>query len=86
MVIDYAICVGTVGGGLSHSPDGGESWDQIREPIPSECNVRALAVYQITLTTSWLARMSESSTARTTVPPGRSWNHPWMVYKSGLSA
>ena len=45
MVIDYAICVGTVGGGLSHSPDGGESWDQIREPIPSECNVRALAVH-----------------------------------------
>ena len=42
---NYSICVGTVGGGLSHSPDGGEAWDRVRDPIPSECNVRALAVH-----------------------------------------
>ena len=34
-----------MGGGLSCSPDGGETWNRIRNPIPSECNVRALTVY-----------------------------------------
>lgn len=42
---DFTLCVGTVGGGLSCSPDGGETWNRIRNPIPSESNVRALAVY-----------------------------------------
>ena len=43
MAGNYTISVGTVGGGLSVSPDGGESWNRIRDPMPSECNVRALA-------------------------------------------
>jgi photosystem II stability/assembly factor-like uncharacterized protein len=42
---DYTIFVGSVGGGLSYSPDGGESWNRVRDPLPSECNVRALTVY-----------------------------------------
>ncbi len=42
---DYTLCVGTVGGGLSQSPDGGETWNRIRAPLPTECNLRALAVY-----------------------------------------
>ena len=42
---DYTIHVGSVGGGLSCSPDGGETWNRIRDPLPSECNVRATAVY-----------------------------------------
>ena len=42
---DYTIFVGCVGGGLSYSPDGGESWNRVRNPLPSECNVRALTVY-----------------------------------------
>jgi len=41
---DFTLCVGTVGGGLSCSPNGGETWNRIRQPIPSECNVRALTV------------------------------------------
>ena len=45
MTKDYTICVGSVGGGLSCSPDGGETWNRIRTPLPSECNVRALHVY-----------------------------------------
>jgi len=45
MARDYTLCIGTVGGGLSCSPDGGETWNRIRQPIPSECNVRALTVY-----------------------------------------
>ena len=45
MAGNYTISIGTVGGGLSCSPDGGETWNRIRNPIPSECNVRALAVY-----------------------------------------
>jgi hypothetical protein len=42
---DYTISVGTVGGGLSVSHDGGEAWTRIRHPLPSECNVRTLQVY-----------------------------------------
>ncbi len=45
MAHDYTIGVGTVGGGLSFSHDGGESWTRIRNPLPSECNVRALRAY-----------------------------------------
>ena len=44
---DYSICVGATGfgGGVWHSPDGGESWNRIRDPFPLGCQVRALAVY-----------------------------------------
>ncbi len=45
MAKDYTIFVGSVGGGLSYSPDGGESWNRVRDPLPSECNIRALTVY-----------------------------------------
>ena len=45
MANDYTICVATVGGGLSVSPDGGGTWNRIRDPLPSECNIRALTVY-----------------------------------------
>ena len=45
MASDFTICIGTVGGGLNVSPDGGESWNRIRQPIPSEGTVRTLAVY-----------------------------------------
>lgn len=45
MAQNFTLCIGTVGGGLSCSPDGGETWNRIRNPIPSECNVRATTVY-----------------------------------------
>ena len=45
MAAGYTVCIGTVGGGLSRTTDGGNTWDRIRDPLPSECNVRALAVY-----------------------------------------
>ena len=45
MAQEYTICVGSVGGGLSVSPDEGQTWTRIRQPLPSECNVRALTVY-----------------------------------------
>ncbi len=45
MSAGYTLCVGTVGGGLSRTSNGGKTWDRIRDPIPSECNVRALSVY-----------------------------------------
>jgi sortilin (neurotensin receptor 3)/photosynthesis system II assembly factor YCF48-like protein len=45
MAHDYTLCVGTVGGGLSWTADGGGTWNRIRQPIPSESNVRALTVY-----------------------------------------
>lgn len=44
MAKDYTICVGTVGQGLWHSPDGGDSWQRMRDPFPQETQVRALAV------------------------------------------
>ena len=33
---DYSICVGAVGfgGGVWHSPDGGDTWNRIRDPFP----------------------------------------------------
>lgn len=45
MASDYTITIGAVGGGLSTSPDVGHTWNRIRDPLPSECNVRALTVY-----------------------------------------
>ena len=44
---DYSICVGAVGfgGGVWHSPDGGEIWNRIRDPFPLGSQVRGLAVY-----------------------------------------
>ena len=40
MAKDYSILIGTVGQGLGVSADGGETWTKIRQPIPSESNVR----------------------------------------------
>ena len=45
MANGYSIFVGTVGQGLNISSDSGESWTKIRNPIPTEGNVRALQVY-----------------------------------------
>ncbi len=45
MANDYTIFVGTIGGGLSFSPDGGDSWNRVRAPLVGEGNVRALSVY-----------------------------------------
>ena len=45
MGANYTICVGTVGGGLSYSRDGGETWNRIRDNVPSEGNIRTMAVY-----------------------------------------
>ena len=44
---DYSICVGAVGfgGGVWHSPDGGVTWNRIRDPFPLGSQVRGLAVY-----------------------------------------
>ena len=44
---DYSICVGAVGfgGGVWHSPDGGENWNRIRDPFPLGSQVRGMAVY-----------------------------------------
>ena len=42
---NYSIFVGTVGQGLNISSDSGESWTKIRNPLPSECNIRALRTY-----------------------------------------
>lgn len=45
MAQDYTICIGTVGQGLWHSPDGGETWQRMRQPFPLESRVRALALH-----------------------------------------
>ena len=44
---DYNICVGAVGfgGGVWHSPDGGDNWNRIRDPFPLGSQVRGMAVY-----------------------------------------
>ena len=47
MAKDYTICLGTIGGGVWQSPDGGETWNKIGAPFPppGENEVRALTVY-----------------------------------------
>ena len=45
MAKNYTICIGTVGQGLWHSPDGGETWLRMRQPFPLESRVRALALH-----------------------------------------
>ena len=45
MVGDYTICVGTVGAGISRSPDGGETWERIISTLDPECDVRALTLF-----------------------------------------
>ena len=45
MAKDYTILIGTVGQGLNVSADGGESWTNIEQPIPTEGYVRAFCVY-----------------------------------------
>ena len=44
---NHSICVGATGfgGGVWHSPDGGENWSRIRDPFPLGSQVRAMAVY-----------------------------------------
>ena len=45
MARDFTMFVGTVGGGLNVSSDGGASWNQIRSSVTTEGNVRAVTVY-----------------------------------------
>ena len=45
MVDNFTIMVGTVGQGMNVSGDSGETWTKIRQPIPSESNIRALRTY-----------------------------------------
>ncbi len=40
----FNICVGTVGQGIYHSPDGGESWTHIRAPFWLESQVRPVTL------------------------------------------
>lgn len=45
MVHDVTICVGTVGTGIWRSPDGGESWAQVRAGLWGESRVYGLTVH-----------------------------------------
>ena len=45
MTNSYSIHVGTIGQGLNISSDNGETWTKIRNPIPTESNIRALQTY-----------------------------------------
>jgi photosystem II stability/assembly factor-like uncharacterized protein len=45
MPADYSICLGTVGWGVWHSPDGGGSWTRHRAPFPLNSRIQALAAH-----------------------------------------
>jgi len=45
MADNFTILVGTIGQGMNVSGDSGETWTKIRNPIPSECSIRALRTY-----------------------------------------
>ena len=82
---DYSICVGAVGfgGGVWHSPDGGESWNRIRDPFPLGSAVRGLAVYPDDPHESWPAPTTASIAVKIRGPHGKSCGRLWMVCQSG---
>jgi photosystem II stability/assembly factor-like uncharacterized protein len=45
MADNFTICVGTVGTGVWHSPNGGETWGQVREGLWGESRVYSLTVH-----------------------------------------
>ena len=45
MANNFTIVVGAVGQGINVSGDSGATWTKIRQPIPSECTIRALHTY-----------------------------------------
>jgi photosystem II stability/assembly factor-like uncharacterized protein len=45
MVGNYTICVGTIGSGLWVSPDGGDSWQRVRDGLSNESRVFGLTVH-----------------------------------------
>lgn len=45
MAKDFSICVGTVGTGAWHSPDGGETWKRVTTGLWGESRVFGLAVH-----------------------------------------
>jgi hypothetical protein len=46
MAENDTICIGTIGQGLWHGADGGETWLRTRQPFPLESwRVRALALH-----------------------------------------
>src|SRR6516165_3747197 len=45
MAEDFTICAGTIGTGAWLSPDGGESWRQVRTGLWAESRVFSLAVH-----------------------------------------
>jgi len=42
---NYTICVGTIGSGLWRSPDGGDSWQRVRDGLTGESRVYGLTVH-----------------------------------------
>jgi photosystem II stability/assembly factor-like uncharacterized protein len=42
---NYTICVGTIGSGLWLSPDGGDSWQRVRDGLTGESRVYGLTVH-----------------------------------------
>lgn len=45
MTKNFSICVGTVGSGAWHSPDGGESWTRVSKGLWGESRVFGIAVH-----------------------------------------
>lgn len=45
MTKDFSICVGTVGTGAWHSPDGGETWKRVTKGLWGESRVFGMAVH-----------------------------------------
>jgi photosystem II stability/assembly factor-like uncharacterized protein len=45
MAGNYTICVGTIGSGMWRSPDGGESWQRVRDGLTGESRVYGLSVH-----------------------------------------
>ena len=40
MAMNYSLCLGTAGWGVSHSPDAGQSWTRHRTPFPLNSRIQ----------------------------------------------
>ena len=67
MAADYSICLGTVGWGVWHSPDAGNTWTRHRAPFPLNSRIQALVAHPKEAQTVFAGGVGENDKSATTV-------------------
>ena len=81
---NYTICIGSVGGGLSCSPDGGDTWNRIRTPLPQSATFEHFMSIPMGPREFWQALMAVYLRVKIMGVLGHIWNLPWKARKFGL--